>query len=454
MATKKARTSTGTAVVTADEAKQFRKTNTAIGLRVREGQLTLLARKVFNVMIYNAQRCKVPGVNAPADLPIYEKYFWIPLSDLAKDAAYDSKDTEFLKSQLEKLQDITLRMENDVRWTSERLVSSITLVNPKGLKKHAGQVWFGYAFPPEVFEHVMSPESYTHMSIFYQGLLRSGAALALYEICRRYATNPSHLTSIESYEHWYGVLSGTPVDSGKAPPYKYWKRDTVKPAIAEVNALTDINVELIEHKNGRRIERLQFRVELSKQPKLDFPSPPVLDMELVGLVMKFGFTQQDAVDITVQHTEEKVRASIAFVEARMSQPGSPPLDSPAAYFRWSLKEGMAAARGLLESNARSSKLAKAASGPEKPAGASVMEKFLTARGEEAMVVYRDMDETKRRALFERFKDQSGSRVISGLRSPDSPLAKSQFARWYAEELWGAPTVEAMATFVERFGVQG
>lgn len=120
------------------------------------------------------------------------------------------------------------------------------------LKKHGGQVWFGFAFPPEVHELVMAPGTYTRLNIIYQGLLRSGTALALYEICRRYATNPSKRTHIETYEHWYGALTGNAVSKDDPPPYKYFKRDVIKPAVAQINALTDINVELIEHKNGRK----------------------------------------------------------------------------------------------------------------------------------------------------------------------------------------------------------
>ena len=89
---------------------EFRKTNEAIGLRVREGKLSLLTRKIFNVMMYHAQEQRTPGVNAPIDTPAAKKYFWIPLSNLARDAAYDSKDTEFLKKQLEELQNIKLLM--------------------------------------------------------------------------------------------------------------------------------------------------------------------------------------------------------------------------------------------------------------------------------------------------------------------------------------------------------
>lgn len=110
--------------------------------------------------------------------------------------------------------------------------------------------------------------------------------------------------------------------------------------------MTDITVELIEHKNGRRVERLQFRVEQNKQPQLGFPSPPIVDMVLMAQVMKFGFTQSDASDFLAQHGQEKVKACAAFVEARLAQKNSAQLDSPAAYFRWSLKEGNVVAQGL------------------------------------------------------------------------------------------------------------
>lgn len=148
MATKKKKPAVDKlALATPTDAREFRKTNEAIGLRVVEGSLTLLSRKIFNVMIYHAQEMKLPGLNAPIDTPAAKKYFWIPLIELARDAAYDSKDTRNLKDLLEKMQNIKLLMENERQWTSERLVSSVTLVNPEGLNGNSGQVWFGYAFP-------------------------------------------------------------------------------------------------------------------------------------------------------------------------------------------------------------------------------------------------------------------------------------------------------------------
>lgn len=442
---KKRSTSRSLAVTDDSDVREFRKTNEAIGLRVSEGRLSLLARKLFNVMIYHAQEQKVPGTRAPVDSPSAKKYFWVPLAELAKDASYTSNDTEFLKTQLQEMQDIKLLMETERQWTSERLVASVTLFNPQGLKKHSGQVWFGFAFPPETHELVMAPSTYTRFSIIYQSILRSGSALALYEICRRYATNPSHLTMIESIEHWYGVLTGNPVRESIDVPYKYFKRDTIKPAIAEVNSLTDIQVELVEHKNGRRIERLQFRVELKKQAQLGFPAPPVIDTDLLERVAAFGFSQTEAADFVGAFGDAKVRACVQLVEGRMQQKNSAPLSSPAAYFRWSLREGDAAMRALQD---------PAKVEPAKPRQPpkqmpSMMERFLSARADEALALYREHGEAKRREILDSYRATAPSGVPKD-KGIENPMVRSLFSRWYAQQLWGEPTAEHLATFAERF----
>lgn len=435
-------------VVTIDagDLREFRKTNEAIGLRVVEGNLSLLSRKVFNVMMYHAQEMKVPGLNAPINTAAAKKYFWIPLSDLARDAAYDSKDVQYLKKQLEEMQNIKLLMENERQWTSERLVSSVTLVNPAGLNKHGGQVWFGFAFPPEVHEQVMAPSTYTRLSIVYQSSLKSGSALALYEICRRYATNPSKVTFIQTYEHWYGVITGNSISDSTPPVYKYFKRDTLKPAIAEINALTDINIELIEHKNGRRVEKLQFRVEQTKQAQLEFPAPPIIDMELMTRVMKFGFSQADASDLVAQHSDDVLRTAITRVEARAESKGMTPLETPAGYFRWALQE---LARNPTPMPALAAPKAGSLSG--KASGRNVMERFLAARAVEALGVYKELDDVERKTLFESFKAHHATKSLKLDKGLDSAAVRGIFAPWYAKELWGEPTAQALAQFIEEFG---
>lgn len=424
------------------DLREFRKTNEAIGLRVVEGSLSLLSRKVFNVMIFHAQNMKETGRNSPIDTPASKKYFWIPLSHLARDAAYDSKDTKNLKEVLEEMQNIKLQMEDARQWTSERLVSSVKIVNPEGFHKNSGQVWLGYAFPPEVHEQVMAPSTYTRLSIVYQSSLKSGSALALYEICRRYATNPSKLTFIQSVEHWHGLITGNPPSPESPPEYKYFKRDVLKPAMAEVNQLTDITVELIEFKNGRRVERLQFRVELVKQTPLALSAAPVIDETLLQRVIDFGFSRTDASDLVAQHSDEVIQVAIGRVEVRAASTVMSPLTSTAAYFRWVLQD--------LLKNPISVALSVPSAAQGKPAlGPSVMEKFLSARALEALAAHKELDDKERETVFEQFQAQHQSKTIKLDRGLNSTMVRVLFSQWYARELWGEVTGEALAAFIEK-----
>jgi hypothetical protein len=425
-------------------ALEFRKTNEAIGLRISEGKLSLLSRKLFNVMVYKAQSA-VLGAHAPIDTEANKKYFWIPLSDVAKHASFDSNDTELLKKQLDEMQSIKIASEDEHQWTSERLIASVKFVNTSGLRRRGGTVWVGFAFPPEVFELVMNPTTYTKLSIYYQGLLRSGPALSLYETCRRYATNPSHKTSIHDYGYWYSMLTGNPI-SDEPPPYKYFKRDILKNAIVEINKCTDIEIELIEHKRGRRIEKLQFEVHLTSQPGLQFPAPPVIDTELMGELEALGFSASDSQDICGSNTEEKIKATLALVHARMASKGAAPLDAPAAYFRWAIKH----AQTGLDEKAIGVVSKPKAKQPEE--GGSVLEKFLIVRARSAVEAYKELAGNEAEAVMDRFRQSPSAKGIKPGKGLESTMARSLFGRWYATELWGEPTAQALDHFVQQLTI--
>lgn len=425
------------------ELKEFRKTNEAIGLRVSEGRLSLLSRKLFNVMVYHAQQLRIPGENAPISTEAAKKYFWIPLAEVARDAAYDSNDTEKLKAHLEELQNIRVHMEDGIQWTSQRLVSAVSLVNPAGLKKRGGQLWFGFAFPPEVATLVMSPGSYTKLAIYYQTLLRSGASLALYELCRRYLTNPSKVTSRQEWEWWYGALTGNPITE-TIPQYKYFKRDVIKPAVAEINMVTDINVELIEHTQGRKVVALQFRVEQASQGSLNFPAPPVIDSALLGRIMALGISQEEASNLLATHDEPKLTANLALVEERLRSPGKPKIDSPAAYFKQALKKGYATPEKVAKTSVEKTAI-EAKPALETPE--ELQERYLAARAKEAYELYLEMGDEEQQEWMGRFK-QSGkaSRIANASGNLASALFRNEFTRWFAQQQWKDPTPNDLIRF--------
>ena len=431
------------------DLKEFRKTNEAIGLRVSEGRLSLLSRKIFNVMVYHAQRVRVKGENAPIDTEAAKKYFWIPLADVARDAAYDSKDTELLKEHVQELQNIRIYSEDAIQWTSERLVSSVKLVNPKGLNKKGGMLWFGFAFPPEVESMVMSPGAYTKLSVYYQALLRSGASLALYEICRRYATNPSKVTNRSDWEWWYGALTGNPVREA-LPEYKYFKRDVIKPAIAEINMVTDISVELIEHKQGRRVSALQFKVTPAQQSPLMFPAPPVIDGELVQRMMALGISQDDACNLLATTEDGKLRATLDLTETRLRNPKASKIDSPAGYFKTALRDGYASPAEVAKKT-----LLKVERKPSVEASIdAIRERYFVERAKDALAMFNELGKEEQDEWLAGFKDSSKAKGINLSRGLSTASARTAFSIWFAEQQWpGEPTDSDLLAFAAVHSVQ-
>lgn len=424
---------------------EFRKTNDAIGLRVSQGHLSLLSRKIFNVMVYHAQMLGKPGQNAPIQTEAAKSYYWIPLADVARDTAYDSNDTQLLKDHVEELQNIRVHMEDELQWTSERLVSSVKLVNPAGLKKRGGQIWFGFVFPPEVSQMVMNPETYTKLSLYYQTLLRSGASLALYEICRRYATNPTKVTRREAWQWWYGSLTGNPVTES-LPEYKYFKRDVIKTAIAEINALTDINVELIEHKLGRKVSELQFSIRPSAQTPLQFPAPPVIDYELVERIMRLQIGKDEATNLTAMYDEAKIHATLDFVEKRMVSKTAQPLDSPGAYFKMALRDNYASNQEVAKQTVKKLELTDPA--PTE----SIRDRYMRDRAKGALDMFNEMQEEQKAELLLQFKASKASKGISMAKGLASTVVRHAFGAWLADQTWGTPSADDLLRYAETIGL--
>jgi hypothetical protein len=153
--------------------------------------------------------------------------------------------------------------------------------------------------------------------------------------------------------------------------------------------------------------------------------------------------------LVAQHSDDIIRAAIVRVEARAESKNMAPLGTPAGYFRWTLQDivrnPQASATGLATPKAIGSAALKKASGP------NVMERFLSARAQEAIGVYKELDERERKSIFESFKAQNMTKGIKFDKGLDSAMVRAIFAPWYARELWGEPTAQALAQFIEQFG---
>lgn len=331
-------TKTTEVLVIESEPKEFRKANSAVSVRVKSGPtLSMMGRRLFNVMLYHAQAMGAPGVNAPEPrgaCPNPQDYYWIPLPDIAHDAAWGSKDHKLVISTLQQLQ--TTLVESD---DPSGLFSSVQLVGSVHLLRGSGRrpSMIGWEFPRSTRDILSNPDFYTKLSIFHLTSLQTTGGAALYEIAKRYLTNVGGKTGKHHWHWWHDTLTGRQIGSIPYPEYRYFKRDVLTPAIEEVNR-TDINVVLNETKVGRSITDLQFIGSLAQQTSLELPPGPVIDSLVLERVCALGFTERQAGELLGATADAYLRATLDLVEERLMDTSMEPVKAPAAFFRKALKD--------------------------------------------------------------------------------------------------------------------
>ena len=211
------------------------------------------------------------------------------------------------------------------------------LLSQVGLKKKNGENWLYWAYPPALRQDILSPLRYAQIKRSTIAQFRTHAGLALYEICARYKDNPSHKTSKQHWHWWLPVLTGKPVPNEIKTEFRFFNRDTIKPAIEEVNEVSELTVTIHEFKTGRTIESIQFEVHIKENASAKDSKP--IDLSKVARAIQFGIDPEIAEDHFLRHGELAFSNAIERLEARLAMPGTPIL-SRHAYLK-SLLNGKA-----------------------------------------------------------------------------------------------------------------
>jgi hypothetical protein len=326
------------------DGAHVRKSNQEIGYRVKSGHLSLLSRKFLNVLIWYAQEMR--------DKEDESGRWNLPVAQLLKDAKFASRDYYLMRDALDELQEVrVIRPAKGGGVTSEVMIPSYTLDNvahegneelARGQKKRGGELRLWFMLPPELKKQLLDPEQYTRLPIAIMATMKTVPGLALYEICRRYATNPGGVTNRDTWQNWWRVLTGATPDT-EPPEFKYANRDAFKRGVEEVNKLTDIKVEVIEFKSGKFVRDLQFTVRMKDQGRLDMGPPPI-DAGLLSRITELGFSISDAERMAARYSDADILATLDLVRDRVQHPTLTPIESPAAYFRKALRDKYAASK--------------------------------------------------------------------------------------------------------------
>jgi hypothetical protein len=285
-------------------------------------RISLLGRRVFNVLLHRAQEAGE------------QDEYQARLHEIVSDAGYNSNDTSPIRKILRELMSTTVEWQSPTNgeietWDACNLLSGAGTTKDK----RTGAVTIRWRYDAKVRAQLLSPDRYARLSLEAITQLSTHAAMALYEICARYVDNPGHLTARQHWRWWRPVLTGVSSDDSKAE-YRFFKRDVLHKAIAEINACTNILVRgPIEHKekDNRTIAEIQFEVFArgiggnngnaagARQP-VPLRHVVVDDLPLIGRAVNAGVKQFEAEELIRQHGPAPLAAALDALDKRMKMP--------------------------------------------------------------------------------------------------------------------------------------
>jgi len=284
----------------------------ALAMVPKTGTITRVGRQAYTLMMFVARE---QGVEDNAS-----GMFRAPLNSVIRGYDGSTGSVKELKKHLLSMVTHVVEWQSPSPGETEEW-GACGLLSQVSLKKKNGENWLHWAYPPALRQEMLYPLRYAQIRRSTIAQFRSHAGLALYEICARYKDNPSHLTSKQHWHWWLPVLTGKPAPEEIKTEFRFFNRDTVKPAIEEVNAVSELTVTIHEYKVGRSIEFLQFEVRI-KQEAVN-KEAKAIDMSKVARAIQLGIDAEIAEDLFIRHGELAFAKGIERLEFRLAMPGTP-----------------------------------------------------------------------------------------------------------------------------------
>lgn len=271
------------------------------------GKLTLLQRKLSNVLLLNAY-----------DDIISKRTHSIDAQTLCLMIGYNSNDIDTLKQALRGLAETVAEWDMlDEKGRQEWGVSS--LLSYAKLKEGVCE----YAYSPALAEKLHDPKVFALINLNIQRRFTSGHALALYENCFRFVrTGSTGWWPLELFRRLMGVDESVYYET-----FKHLNAKIIKPAVAEINKTSNIIVTPDFRKKGRSVTDVRFLIK--ENPQLAMFDIDDSDGARKGTVYKrlleLGASDRLARQWISEHGEDYVQQKMDYVS---SQDG---ISSPVKY---------------------------------------------------------------------------------------------------------------------------
>lgn len=295
----------------------------SLALVPQNSKITALGRRTWNVLLHIAQ-----------NQGLERETFRAALTDIVKGLDYNSGDMKIIKTHLRSM--ITTLVEWQSPTAGEWQTWDVCgMLSHAKLVKERGQIWVEWSYAVNMRHELLDPEIFAKLSLEVISQLGSHPSVALYEICSRYLGVGQ--TARKAWTWWRPVLLGRPDDERlQRLEYRIFKRDTLRPALAEINALADIEIEMLEFKSGRFVSDLQFTVRKKPQRVLALQQRTAAEPVDVGVLAsaeRLGIDHTRIERLIEEFGDSAVAAAVEAVEKRAASAFPEPLRDPLRYLK-------------------------------------------------------------------------------------------------------------------------
>lgn len=229
------------------------------------GELSLVERKVANILLLNAYDHLV----SPDGSDVRHT---IPVRYLSQMVGWDeSKNVAALKTALRALQktviEFNLMKDGREEWESMSMLSYARVRD--------GVCTYGYV--GELAQKLNDPDVFATINVGVQKKFKGGYSLTLYENCVRYKNVKS--TGWLPLDRFRRLLGA---EAAMYDDFKRLSAFVIRKSVEEINSVSDIRLVPEYQREGRKVVRIRFLVEENPQQSLFGPNP-LDDQELTSI---------------------------------------------------------------------------------------------------------------------------------------------------------------------------
>lgn len=206
--------------------------------------ISLIGRKLFNIFLWKALK---------DDEKLYQEDYEVGFDLLLRYTNTHRKNKNYIKDFLLKTQELQTTI---IQWSipDEKIYGSSQMLGSIQVDEKQNKVI--YTFPLLLRQLIRDNQLFEMIRLSITKLFKSKYSLSLYENCIRYKNVGS--TGYRHIEEWKKLLGATANKYKETYKFNHY---VLKPAMEEINSISDIKIYQQNKRTNRKISHIRFHIE-------------------------------------------------------------------------------------------------------------------------------------------------------------------------------------------------